>query len=170
MKSLRSRIAIHLSLLVVGSLVIATGAAMGITRLHEDLNVAVLGYHELRQLYEAGFQVAAARDALAQQPVNRDKATASLDAAAARLQSQWDGVGPSAPLPWLNESSRMRLITLLNDASRHLQTATDSDAAANSVDQVLSEWSSPSCAGKSGRGGRHGWGVPPLEVLVHLLS
>ncbi len=31
-------------------------------------------------------------------------------------------------------------------------------------------WSSPSCAGKSGRGGRHGWGVPPLEVLVHLLA
>ncbi len=30
--------------------------------------------------------------------------------------------------------------------------------------------SSPSFAGKSGRGGRHGWGVPPLEVLVHLLA
>ncbi len=32
------------------------------------------------------------------------------------------------------------------------------------------ERSSPSFAGKSGRGRRHGWGVPPLEVLVHLLA
>jgi signal transduction histidine kinase len=82
--SLRRRLILQLSLMVVGLLVLASAAVVGIDGLHHDVGQALAGYEELRSLYEIGVHVSAAQSAMtADTP---DPRTAAAEVRAAMMQ------------------------------------------------------------------------------------
>ncbi len=91
-QSLRARIALHVAMLVIASLAIAIGAGVGIQQLHRDIDVAGRGYRQIREVYEVGYSIVAARDALRRGEMA--SAIAAVESASVRLRSS----GADAPL------------------------------------------------------------------------
>jgi signal transduction histidine kinase len=113
---------IHVALMAAGSLLISLGAILGINGLHQDMGLAVQGYQELRQIYEVGFHVAAARDALDGDHPDPAKALAAINIAAAKLdESDYNGNFGAAAPDWLDESARTSCRARLRDAATLLQ-------------------------------------------------
>src|SRR5262245_57178829 len=83
--SLRTRIGLHVALLVAASLAVGVGAAVGIQSLHRDIGVAGRGYRQLRQTYEIGFNVATSRSAI--EAENPAAARGAIDRAIVLLES-----------------------------------------------------------------------------------
>jgi signal transduction histidine kinase len=115
--------------MVGGSLLIGLGAVLGINGLHQDMGLAIQGYQQLRQVYEVGFHVAEARDALDGDQSDRAKALRSVDAAALTLDElDYDGgFGASSPY-WLDESTRESCRRRLREANDRLKIASDGTA------------------------------------------
>jgi hypothetical protein len=62
--SFRFRVAIAIVLLVSVTLSVAAVAMWGVVRIHEDSQVALRGYRQLRDVYEVGVYVTQARQSL----------------------------------------------------------------------------------------------------------
>lgn len=103
--------------MIAGLAVATTVAALGINGLHQDWNVALNGYRELRQLYDVGFHVAAAKQALSSVPHDRGKALLSLESAASKLDLTYavDDLD-TGPQQWLDEGKRALVRAKLADA------------------------------------------------------
>jgi signal transduction histidine kinase len=119
---------ISLGLMVLGSLAIGIGAMIAISRLHQNLSVAVRGYRQLRQLYDVGFLASKARDAISADPPRPELARQALLAAQGKLneRSDTDAV-EAAPLQWVDESSRDDCLRLISRA------IAETDAGSQSV-------------------------------------
>jgi signal transduction histidine kinase len=144
--SLRRRMIVHVGLMVGGSLLIGLAAVLGINSLHQDMGLAIQGYQELRQVYEVGFHVAQARDALDSDHPDLAKAEEAVDAAAVKLdEMDYDG-GFGAPSPyWLDESTKESCRRRLAEASERLKidsdTPADLEMQRSSLNNLLSEFS-----------------------------
>jgi two-component system, NtrC family, sensor kinase len=99
-RGLRFRMALHLGVMVAGSLLIGLAAVIGIDRLHQDYGAASRGYHQLRQLYDIGFQVATARRALSSNAPDTNTAIAALELADNELDHSSG---------WLNDLDKAQL-------------------------------------------------------------
>jgi signal transduction histidine kinase len=91
--SLRRRLAIQLALMVIGLLVLASAAVVGINGLHHDFGQALSGYQQLRAVFEIGVHVTTAQQALQADPPDVRMAAAEIRAALLRLnlESRDDG-------------------------------------------------------------------------------
>src|SRR4051812_26827788 len=98
--TLRRRMIVQIGLMVVCSLLMGVGAFLGINGLHQDFGVAVQGYRQLRQVYEVGLHVAAAKDAVSANPPAVRKAIAAIESAQLQLELARDGGADSSPY-WL---------------------------------------------------------------------
>jgi signal transduction histidine kinase len=144
--SLRRRMIVHVGLMVGGSLLIGLAAVLGINSLHQDMGLAIQGYQELRQVYEVGFHVAQARDALDTDHPDRARALTAIDAAAVKLdEMDYDG-GFGSPSPyWMDESTKDSCRRRLAEASDRLKSESDAPAdlemQRSSLNNLLSEFS-----------------------------
>src|SRR4051812_26822797 len=86
-RSLRQRLALYIGLMVVGCLLLAIGAIIGVTGLHQDFGIALQGYRQLKQVYDIGVHVAAAGDALRARRPDARKALNALQSAAMKLEA-----------------------------------------------------------------------------------
>jgi signal transduction histidine kinase len=121
---------ISLALMVSGSLAIGLGAILTISRLHQNLNVAIQGYRQLRQLYDAGFLASKARDAIRANPPRPDQATAALFATQAKLNQRSDS-DLTTPTQWIDESGRADCLALVDQAIREVQAGSQSVPSLN---------------------------------------
>jgi two-component system NtrC family sensor kinase len=131
--SLRARIAFHVALLVIGSLVIGLGAAVGIQSLHRDMGVAVSGYRQLRQVYEVGFHVASAREAL--RDGRNAPALSAIETAIVKLDSRDGSAGGSARLD--AQTMQSVLATLRHAAGELQKPSTASESSSEPADASL---------------------------------
>jgi two-component system, NtrC family, sensor kinase len=104
--TLRRRMTIQLGLMVVCSLLIGVGAIVGIESLHVEHGVSVRGYRQLRQVYEVGFQVAIAKDALLADQADPARALSAMEAALLKLDPDYYQGSGELPAYWLDESKR----------------------------------------------------------------
>jgi two-component system, NtrC family, sensor kinase len=120
-RTLRRRMIVQLGLMVGCSLLIGVGAVVGINGLHQDMSEAVQGYRELRQIYEVGFQVARARDALSADSPNRARAIDAMESAQLDLDPMFDSDSGEAPARWLDESRRDECRAMVQSTLARLQ-------------------------------------------------
>jgi two-component system, NtrC family, sensor kinase len=133
--TLRQRMTIHIGLMVICSLSIGVGAFLGINSLQQNLGVAIQGYRQLRQVYEVGFQVALAKQALDSPSPDVTKALAAMQTAQLKLELSSDQTYPNSPPYWLEESKRKECSALLRQAIIQLKRPAGADASVN-IDQV----------------------------------
>src|SRR5579872_1190892 len=126
--TLRRRMIFQLGLMVICSLLIGVGAFVGINGLHQDLGIALCGYRELRQVYEVGFQVATAKDALAAEHSDSGKALTAMESALLKLDPSSTEESSS---PWLDESKRLECRKPIEEAILNLRNGTAADADVN---------------------------------------
>ena len=78
--------AIQIATMLIGALLLSGAALWGIHGLHQDYDLAIAGYRELRHLYgDVGQHLAAARALLAAQPADRQRAADEVARAAAKF-------------------------------------------------------------------------------------
>jgi two-component system, NtrC family, sensor kinase len=140
--TLRRRMVVHIGLMVLCSLMIGVGAIFGIDGLHEDMGVAVQGYHQLRQVYEVGFEVALARDALSASQPDDARALTALQTAELRLDPSYDRQSGESPPAWLDETKRDQIRAPILVAVSQLNVPNDANqsagpAALSSVNDAL---------------------------------
>ncbi len=135
--SLRARVMVLVTLLVAGSLLIGGGAVVGIMGLDQNMGMAVRGYRELREVYEVGSHVAAARAAL--NDGMRDKALMDVEFAQTMLASD-DRTGDSATRPWIDDNRRRTLAETIGASATVLRDdRPGGTAAATLVNSALGE-------------------------------
>jgi signal transduction histidine kinase len=83
--SLRRRLTLQLGLMMVGLLLLASAAVVGIDGLHQDFGAALNGYQQLRAVYEVGSRLATAQAALRASPPDARAAANELRAGLLRL-------------------------------------------------------------------------------------
>ena len=113
--TLRRRMIASLGLMVLGSLAIGIGAMLAVSRLHQNLGVAVQGYRQLRQLYGVGFLASRAREAMSANPPRPEQARLALLATQAKLNERSD-TDLASPTQWVNESGRIDCLNLISQA------------------------------------------------------
>jgi two-component system, NtrC family, sensor kinase len=140
--TLRRRMAVHLGLMVGSALLIALIAIIGVEGVHNDLNLALQGNQQLRQVFDIGMEVEKARGALSAAQPNQAVATASLEMALVKLETATFS-GPNMPPPaWLDESRRTAFHDQLRNVLNQLQHPTNggsgiADAQSSAVDSLL---------------------------------
>jgi signal transduction histidine kinase len=95
--SLRQRLTLQLTTMIVGLLLLGSAAVVGINGLHQDFGKALAGYQELRSLYEIGARVSAAQSALRSAPSDPRTAGNELRAALLRLNLLMQGSAEHEP-------------------------------------------------------------------------
>lgn len=85
--SLRRRLIIHITLMIVGLVVLSCAAAIGINSLHHRMEDALAGYQQLRTMYEIGQQAAYARAEWTEEPPNIPAAHAAIRSALLHLET-----------------------------------------------------------------------------------
>jgi signal transduction histidine kinase len=84
--SLRQKMAIQIATMLIGALLLSGAALWGIHGLHQDYDLAIAGYRELRQLYgNVGRHLAAAQALLAAAPNERQRAAEEVEQAAQKF-------------------------------------------------------------------------------------
>jgi signal transduction histidine kinase len=78
---------VQIGLMIVGLVVLSAAAVIGINGLHQDLGTAVQGYHQLRQLYEIGMNVAVARTAIQADGDDAPAARMAIQGAMVKLET-----------------------------------------------------------------------------------
>ncbi len=138
-RSLRNRVVLLVTLLIVGSLCIAAGAVLGILSLDQNHGVSVRGYQELREVYEVGAHLVTARSAL-----NDDRpgtAQAAVDSARSRLTAA-DDPGGAIDEEWLDDAPRNHLAATLRETSDLLGKRSENpQPAAASLNAAIGELS-----------------------------
>lgn len=111
---------IQIGLTVVGCLAIGVLAVMQMSALHQDFGSVALGYHQLRQVYEAGTRLALARETLLQPAGNTVRAAESIRFAALTLEMppQTDTAAP--PGLWIDQARQTACAAQLREAGRQL--------------------------------------------------
>ena len=123
-RSLRQRVGLHVALLIIASLLVSVVTLIGMERLRSDLGVAVRGYEEIRQIYDAGLNLSMARSALRNEPPLLDEALRQLQLAQGKLSQSTFSAGreQSAMSPdWTNSKDRFRCIDAMTGAIRSMR-------------------------------------------------
>ena len=125
--TLRRRMIVSLTLMVLGSLAIGGGSIIAVNGLHQDLGVAIQGYWQVRQLFDVGFLSSKAREAITANPPQPRQAVVALQSAIATL----DVHSPAVDSKWINESSRDDCRELLNKSIDELSQSPHSMGSLN---------------------------------------
>ncbi len=135
--TLRRRMLWQIALMITGTGVIGLVAVWEVNGLHEDFGLAIQGYRQLRQIYEVGQPLAAARESLA--AADSAAAQRAIQSAASKLQSVSHGDGAAWPSAWFDEANRSQCLALLHEAAGHLAKtdATEISPALSSVNAVM---------------------------------
>ena len=123
-RSLRQRVGLHVGLLVISSLLLSIVTLIGMERLRSDLGVAVRGYEEIRQIYDAGLNLSMARSALRTDPPLLEETLRQLQLAQGKLSQSTFAAGraQSAMSPdWTNPHDRSRCIDAITGAIRSVR-------------------------------------------------
>src|SRR5579884_3069259 len=83
--SLRRKMVIQIAAMIVGLLLVSAASLWGLNGLREDYSSALGGYEELRQVFEIGAHLAAARSFLASGQPDRARAAMEVERASARI-------------------------------------------------------------------------------------
>jgi signal transduction histidine kinase len=135
--------------MVLGSLAIGGAAILAVDGMHEDLSIATRGYQQLRQLFDVGFFVSKARQAISDYPPQPQQAVAALQAAEEALQNRSNSASGESPPPrWVDESARETCrqlisasIAQLTHGSPDASSPGESSPGAPSLNLVFSELS-----------------------------
>jgi signal transduction histidine kinase len=125
--TLRRRMIVSLTLMVLGSLAIGGGSIFAVNGLHQDLGVAIRGYWQVRQLFDVGFLASKAREAITANPPQPQQAVAALQSAIEKLDEQ----APTADSQWIDEASRDDCRQLLNKSIHEVSQSPHSMASLN---------------------------------------
>ena len=78
--SLRRKMTVQIAAMIVGLLLVSAAALWGLNGLHQDYDIALAGYKELRQVYGViGSHLGTARELLRAAPEDRDRAAEQLE-------------------------------------------------------------------------------------------
>ena len=135
--TLRGRIVLQIGVMVFCSLLIGIGAIAGIEGLHQDMGVTVQGYRELRQIYEVGFELARAKDALSSDVPDVHKAQEALETAELKLNPDDDQDSGKERVIWLDETARDQCRTPITQAMDELKSPSSSSSSLGAVDDGL---------------------------------
>jgi two-component system, NtrC family, sensor kinase len=134
--TLARRLTLHIALLILGVLVMSLAAILGVVRIHQDMGQALLGFRQLRSVFEIGLHVSNAQSALRDPQVDRSRALESLREANAVLLGNAD----TDALPqsqWL-VGTQAAAAALRDELDRaHEALAKGADASALSADVVI---------------------------------
>ncbi len=127
---------VSLGFMVLGSLAIGIGAMVAVSRLHQNLGVAVQGYRQLRQLYDVGFLASKAREAMSANPPRPEQARQALIATQAKLNPRSEpetaiNATTAPPTQWINESGRLDCLNLVSQAIREIDAGSQSVPSLN---------------------------------------
>jgi signal transduction histidine kinase len=126
--TLRRRMVLYLALMVSGSLLMGLAAIVGVVGVHDNLNSALQGNQQLRQVYEIGLNVATARRALATAHPDQTAALTAMETALAKLDAS-DYGAPGTPLGWLDPSKKAECQSRLREAVSQLKRDAGGDAS-----------------------------------------
>jgi two-component system NtrC family sensor kinase len=129
---------VHLGLLLGGSLLMGLVAIVGVNGVHDDLNVALQGNQQLRQVYQVGLEVSTAKRNLNGAHSDASAALSAIESALVQLdRSDFDG--PNRSPNWLDESKKADCRSGLQAAALQLKSSNDRDAQASAVNAVLGQ-------------------------------
>jgi signal transduction histidine kinase len=128
--TLRRKMALQISAMIVGLLLVSGAAIWGINALEQDYGAAVAGYQELREIYEVGAEVKVAQMLLSATPPDTAGAAESIRRASERMQAMETA---GAPHPRLAANLREARADL--DVAKHI----DQLAVQGAVSKVLAQ-------------------------------
>jgi len=134
--SLRRRLAIQLTAMLLGAIGISAAALWGINGLQQDYGVALAGYSELRQMYgSVGARLAIAAEMLRADPPNRDRAGDELRNATDQfdLFTSSDAQGPNHAIHDAAAERDIREALLAAALQLRRRIPSDADAASESA-------------------------------------
>jgi signal transduction histidine kinase len=130
---------VSLGAMVLGSLVIGVGSLLAVNGMHQDMGVTVRGYRQLRQLFDVGFLVSRARDAISTNPPQPAAAIAALQSATTKLDERSDvSAVEGPPAAWVDESARRNCRDLIHRSIEQLSEGSGGTAALNLTFSQLS--------------------------------
>src|SRR6187549_2549418 len=96
--TLRRKMGLQITSMIVGLLLISGASLWGLNGLQQDYGAAVQGYEQLRQAYEVGSHLTAARTLLLQSPQPELPAKDQVQRALTKLEAvePWPGEGAAS--------------------------------------------------------------------------